>query len=243
MKDEDNDNLKEKEVKEEESESKQTLPKTGPQINFDYHDGNDTTPNTLDDLVNQPAKGEDENPPDSSHMNHQKPHQSSFSYPSNSSVFSETVNRRTKNSLLPLFVLFLIGVGIVSGTVFLLKNRSVKWQTTPTPASTTKPSSTPESTPLALNRSKYKVRVLNGTTTTGLAASVSAKLKDLGYQTDKFANATVSSFAQTVVRVKSSNSDLAKQLIQDLSYQFNATTSSQLIDSDTVDSEIILGIK
>jgi hypothetical protein len=102
---------------------------------------------------------------------------------------------------------------------------------------------TPEPTPEAVDRSKFKIRVLNGTTKTGLAASVSAKLKDLGYQTDKVGNATNSAFQTTLVRVKQSSTGLLDQLIRDVAPDFSAASSTELKDSDSADGEVILGTK
>jgi hypothetical protein len=166
-------------------------------------------------------------------------------------TFSPSFNstpRRRGISPVHIILLILIGLAVIGATVYLLKNQfnvqlGFLQKPTPTPEVTMDPVSTPMPTqePVAIDRSQYKIRVLNGTTTTGLAASVSAKLKDLGYQQEKTGNATNSAFAKTQVRVKPDNDNLSAQLIRDLSDKFSAELSIPLKPSDTADGEVILG--
>ncbi len=152
--------------------------------------------------------------------------------------------RTNRNSKVYFLILVVIGLLVVGGAVYLLKNQLSTTAPAPSPSPLviiTSPSPSPSL--VSLDRSKYTIRVLNGTDKAGLAASVSAKLKSLGYQTDQFGNATNSAFLRTVVRVKTAVSDLANQLVRDLSPQFDATVSSNLKSSDQADAEIILGQK
>ena len=149
----------------------------------------------------------------------------------------------TKAAVISIVVVVLILIGAAG---FFLKTRIDKLtaEPSPTPLAETPiatATSTPEPTP-SFDKSKYTIRVLNGTKTSGLAASVSAKLKDLGYTIDKTGNATNSAFTNTVVRVKKdSSTGLLEQLIKDLSPDYSAKESIKLKDSDTNDAEIILG--
>lgn len=165
--------------------------------------------------------------------------------PESSNVFNSKYDGLTRpkgTSKLHIFILVLLGLAIIGGTVYLLRTQFSQ-EPTPTPipeAVVVTP--TPEPTP-PIERSKIKVRILNGTTKTGLAASVSAKLKGLGYQSEKVGNATNSAFERTVVRVKSGTAGLLDQLIKDLTPDFDATTSTELKDQDQADAEVILGTK
>lgn len=145
--------------------------------------------------------------------------------------------------------LAIVGLGVIAVAVYLLKNQSLSPKNpSPSPsAALVIPSPQPTPTPIPTlspeQRGKYKVRVLNGTSKTGMAASVSARLKELGYQTGRAANATNSAFTKTLVRVKAENISLADQLIKDLLPDFDASASLDLKGSETVDGEIILGIR
>lgn len=145
-----------------------------------------------------------------------------------------------------LLILVAIGVVVIGFTVYILKGGfgdiSLTSQPSPSPSPVESPSPTPTPTPEP-ERSQYKIRVLNGSGKTGLAASVSAKLKELGYQVDKTGNATNSAFTQTVVRVKTENEPLIPQIVKDLLPDFDASGTTGLKDDDTVDIEIILGAK
>lgn len=142
--------------------------------------------------------------------------------------------------LLGLIVLLAIGA-----TGYLLKDKFTKPEPTPTPTPVLETPVEEQPTPTpAFDRSKFTLRILNGTKTSGLAASVSAKLKDLGYSVDKTGNATNSAFTKTALRIKKgSSAGLIEQLIKDLNPDYIAQESENLKDSDTVDAEIILGVE
>lgn len=153
---------------------------------------------------------------------------------------------RRKSSIWQLLILALIGAGVIGGTVYFLKyqfNEEVSPSPSPVVEETiSTPSPTPTPPP-AITRSSYKVRVLNGTPTSGLAASVSAKLKGLGYQTERTGNATNSAFEKTVIRVKegSTSASLVDALVKDLAPDFSAGGEKSLRSSEAVDVEVILG--
>lgn len=141
----------------------------------------------------------------------------------------------------------LLGIGIIILvlliSLFLFRGSGEKVEPSPTPLplSETEPTSSPLPE-ASFDRSDYKLRVLNGTTTSGLAASTSAKLKDLGYKIEKVANATNSAFLKTEVRVKPDLKELLENLLKDLSaIEFEGEEGPQLKDSDTSDGEVILG--
>lgn len=148
-----------------------------------------------------------------------------------------------RGSFLHLIILILIGLAVIGGTVYLLKyqfNSTPSPTPTPTPEATASPAATP--TP-AIENSKFKIRVLNGTTTSGLARTVSDKLKELGFQIDKTGNAPKQDYKSTEIKVKSSASGLYDQLAKDLGSDYTASNSGELKDSDAADAEVILGGK
>lgn len=141
---------------------------------------------------------------------------------------------------------FILGVAVIllilGGLFYFLKARpKAKVEPSPSPAVSLEESSPQPSPSPSFERSKYTLRVLNGTSTQGLAASTSAKLKDLGYKIEKVANATNSAFLKTVVRVKPNLEELLENLIKDLMSDLKGEKGPDLKDSDTSDGEIILG--
>lgn len=231
------DHLSEEEVEKlNEKEQKETLTSEAENIGDEKEDEGPT----LDDLAKEEPIPQLGNAPRSQYFSETSP------LPETGNVFNskyDSLGRPKGSSKLHIFILILLGLAIIGGTVYLLRSQFSKESTpTPTPeAPIVTPS--PEPTPAPLERSKFKVRVLNGTTKSGLAASVSAKLKGLGYQSDKVGNATNSAFEKTVVRVKSSATGLLDQLVRDLSPDFSASSDSPLKDSDSADAEIILGTR
>lgn len=148
-------------------------------------------------------------------------------------------------SKLHLVILLLLGIAVIGGTVYFLKTQfksnqqtAVVVETAPEP--TLEPTPTPE--PEA-NRADFTIKVLNGTTTTGLAGEITEKLKELGYKTEKGANAPRQDFEQTLVSVKPGQEILLNTLIKDLSYQFEASAGPTLKETDPLDAQIILGEK
>lgn len=153
---------------------------------------------------------------------------------------------------------FLLGIAaillILGGAFYFLKVRPGTQEPSPSPKSISpsleeSPSPSPQP---SFDRSKYTLRILNGTATQGLAASTSAKLKDLGYRIERTANASNSAFLKTVVRVKPRSVDmnvvkpgleeLLEKMLADLSsIDFKGEEGPQLKDSDTADGEVIIG--
>jgi hypothetical protein len=138
----------------------------------------------------------------------------------------------------------LVVLALIAVSAYLLRGQFSQSSSSasPSPASVVVEESTPTPSP-SFDRSKYSVRVLNGTSKSGLASTVSAKLKDLGYTADKTGNATNSATPRTLVRVKADSADLLAQLIKDLSPDYDASSGASLKDADTVDAEVVIGSK
>ncbi len=191
------------------------------------------------------VEGEDSNTSDMSLNREEQPHEfrrvgANPQIPS-SGVYSSTSSGGSK---LPLIIIGIVILALIAGAGFFLREKLRQQADSgpaPTPTQTTPiVEETPTPTP-DFDRSKYTIRILNGTKTAGLAGSVSAKLKELGYKTERTGNATNSAFTQTVVRAKDSSSDVIAQLIKDLGSEFPAASGSALKANDPADAEIILG--
>lgn len=155
------------------------------------------------------------------------------------------MNNKPSGMSKPMVLVFgLIVLGLIGGAAFLLRDRLTGEQATPSPSPLVEsPMIEPSPSASTFDRSKFTLRVLNGTKKSGLAASVSAKLKELGFQVEKTANASGSSHPRTIVSVKSDLSNLLEQLVKDLSGDFDASEGASLKSSDSADGEIILGDK
>lgn len=153
-------------------------------------------------------------------------------------------NGKKGDSKALLLILGLIVLVVIGMVAFFLRDRIIKpsGESQPSPSPIVQEFPSPSPSP-EFDRSKYTLRILNGTKTSGLAASVSAKLKELGYNIDKTGNASGSAIPRTLVKVKAATSELLEQLIRDLSPDYDGSASAELKDSDTVDGEITIGAK
>ncbi len=147
-----------------------------------------------------------------------------------------------------IIILLLIGGAVIGATVYLLQNQfnfpGQPAETAPSPvAQITESTPMPTPTPAPIERSQFKVRVLNGTTEAGIAKKVLDKMKDLGYQTDRAGNAPKQDYTQTVIRVKEGDSTISAQITKDLAPDFEASIAPDLDKAEKIDAEIILGEK
>lgn len=152
-----------------------------------------------------------------------------------------TYGPKKSGNKIHLLILILIGLAVIGGTVYLLKSQFESTPAEPSPSPIAIESPTPQPTQ-SFDRAQYKLRVLNGTSTSGLAGSVSAKLKELGYQIDKTGNAPNQNFKKTEIKTKSTTTGLSDQLLKDLPSEYSdASVAASLKDSDAADAEVILG--
>lgn len=108
--------------------------------------------------------------------------------------------------------------------------------TTPTPTPTSAPTPTPTS---SIERSNFKVRVLNGTTKAGAAGALADKLKELGWQILSTGNATNQNTAKTTIKAKEAT--VSAILVTDIKDDYQATVAADLKASDRADAEITIG--
>lgn len=164
---------------------------------------------------------------------------------SSSPIYSSS--KVQQGNKLHLLILTVIGLIVIGATIYLLKQTFTGGETeestpSPSPKQISTPTPIPTSLPEVIDRSEFKIRVLNGTGTSGLAAKTADTLKELGYKTDKVGNATNSAFTKTLIRAKKDNKALIDQLTQDLK-EFNPVSEGELKDSDSADAEVTLGGK
>jgi chemotaxis protein histidine kinase CheA len=150
-----------------------------------------------------------------------------------------------------LLVLVLIGIGVIGFTVYILKGGfgDINLGTTepspsPSAAATAEPTPTPTPAP-EIEKADFTVKVLNGTTTSGLAGKVRDKVKELGYETATPGNNSDTDVEQTEVRVKegTESAALLQSLIADLAPDYEAIAGDPLDDKAAYDAEVIVGAK
>lgn len=149
-----------------------------------------------------------------------------------------------------IIILILLSLGVGG---YILKDKVIDRfsdRFEPSPSPTVKPTHPPAGGPILspkpsplpkIERTKYKLRVLNGTDKVGEAKALADKLQGLGWQILSVGNATPSGVARTQVRTKLDLVDLQALIVADLGSEFNASTSSDLKDVDKADGEVILG--
>lgn len=150
-----------------------------------------------------------------------------------------------------LLILVIIGIVVIGFTVYILKGGfgDIKIGTaspSPSPSATATPEATPTPTPEPeIERGEFTVRVLNGTSTSGLAGKIRDKMKELGYKTATPGNAADSDVAQTEIRVKegSESATLYERLKLDLAPDYEAVEGEKLDDKVAYDAEVIIGAK
>lgn len=152
-----------------------------------------------------------------------------------------------------LLILVVIGVAVIGFTVYILKggfgelNIGSTASPSPSPSVEAPPIPTPPPTPEPeIEKGDFSVRVLNGTSTSGLAKTISDKLKGEGYKTSGTGNAPDGDdVAQTQIRVKEGTESamLFESLKADLAPDYEATQGDDLAKSATYDAEVVIGAK
>lgn len=150
-----------------------------------------------------------------------------------------------------LLVLVLIGIAVIGFTVYILKGGfgdisigTAKPSPSPSVAATPEPTPTPTPEP-EVERGNFTVKVLNGTTTSGLAGKIRDKLKELGYKTATPGNNSDTDIDQTEIRVKegTQSATLFERLKLDLAPDYEAKKGEDLDSKSANDAEVIIGAK
>lgn len=139
-----------------------------------------------------------------------------------------------------VLVTFVGGAFIFRDKIVAKLNRAETGSEVVTPTPTPEPAPTPTPTPVSVDRSQFKVRVLNGTTKTGAASALADKLKSLGWQIQNIGNAVGQDTPKTLVRSKTAT-DSAVVLVADLASDLLATATADLRQADRADLEVVIG--
>ncbi len=165
-------------------------------------------------------------------------------------------------NLRPLIIPLTLTVLLIAGVVFggLMFFRRTTSTPAPTPIETPK---TPEATPSAeeattsagpltivetehapspsteLDKSAYKIQVLNAKGVQGVAAKTQDKLEELGYQVVDIDNASWR--PNSIIKVKEGNEDLLECLTKDLEGEYNLTEPEILEEESEFDAVVIIG--
>lgn len=178
-------------------------------------------------------------------MEPQQPQQSQQS-PENTSFGLEMKesNRGGRNWLLIIGVVLLL-LALLGGGFFFYKNMNSGEVVSATPTESPFAMATTAATPLPsvppaskIDRASWDLEVLNGTGKSGLAATVKAKLEDMGYTVSKVGNAPDATVTKILVNKKMAADQDA--LLADLKSEFNVDTAGVLSDS-SASARIILG--
>lgn len=150
--------------------------------------------------------------------------------------------------LLPLILLVVAVAGVfvfkdkVAAKAATVKQLIVNRGVMPTPTQVPVPTQAPTPTPTPnIDRTKYTIRVLNGTLQSGAASTLGDSLKALGWKIQKVGNADDNNVAATVVHFKKGNDAVGAALVSDLGSKFTASASATLPISDKADAEVIIG--
>lgn len=199
--------------------------------------------NDLEDAGGREGSSETEHPSENQSVSTSRINQTSF--PSDEPILEPKGERSRWVVFIPVLILI-----IIAGLVFFYKDKLLskvmnltnfgkeEIQVTPTPIPTPTPTPT-----ISVDRSKFTLRVLNGTPTTGAAGTLADKLKAKGWLIDKTGNATSSAVAESYVRGKPGTDDAIKVLIDDVSDYQASSSSSSLKSNDKADLEFVIGKK
>lgn len=130
-----------------------------------------------------------------------------------------TARRRKKDSKLnkKLLIFIIIGILIVIGVVFLLKEPNIEVEPTQAPTETPvqEQNPTPTETPEPIDKENISIQVLNGTGISGQAGYLKDQLQSLGYSDVEVGNADEQDYEETQVTYSSSLDDRVKQELTD----------------------------
>ncbi len=102
------------------------------------------------------------------------------------------------------------------------------------------PSKTPEKE--TIDRSKWSLEILNGTSKPGLAREVADRLEKKGYKVSKAGNANSNSYSETQIFISDEKEDLEIQLfMEDVGVEFDVSEQSGEIDGLSNSARIIIG--
>jgi hypothetical protein len=127
-----------------------------------------------------------------------------------------------------------------TGNLVKLKGNSLG-ETRPTP--TLVPTKGPSATRMIEPREVVKIKVLNGSGIPGKAGELAEKLKHKGYKDIETGNAPSYEVAQTQVKIKPNKKNYLELVFGDVKESYEAISSLDLGETETVDVVVIIGRK
>ena len=144
-----------------------------------------------------------------------------------------------------IIIVGIIAALIIGGTMIARRNKTSEATITPTPSfvePTEEPTPTPEE---EADIATFNVKVLNGTSTAGLAAKVKTQLETAGFTVSSVGNADKKDYQQVVIQAKTTvPSSVTDTLKATLAKTYPVSSSvEELDDSDEDDIVVIVGMK
>lgn len=151
---------------------------------------------------------------------------------------------KPKSSAKTFLGIFILIIFVVGGfLIFKDSNKNNIAEETPAPEEQFVTESTPEATPVPVDKSKVAVEIQNGTGISGEAAYLRDALKALGYSDFKLGNAATSDNVTTTVTYKST---VAQSVQDEVSEKLNALYKEVTVKSSTTqvsDVVVITGLQ
>ena len=165
-----------------------------------------------------------------------------------SGIYASTPSDGPKSSKLALIIPVILILAVFGGAIYFRSEimSKIKQFNAPkeVPNTTIEPTPTPTPTPIPVERGQYKVRVLNGTTTAGLAGKLADKLKGLGWLIDKTGNNSDQTVEESIIRAKPNIPDFVIEgMMGDITDYQAGSSSAALKTTDKADLEIVIGKK
>ncbi len=152
-----------------------------------------------------------------------------------------------KKPITSLFVwaIVTILVAIATGGILFAaakKTSPLKLFARPTPTPTATPTPTPTPTPVAIDKTAFEIKVLNGGGTPGAAGKMKTFLEEKGYTVASTGNTEEYTFTTTEIHGKDTMKDAIANLETDLKDTYTlGTVAADLTASSSVDVEVIVG--
>ncbi len=183
--------------------------------------------------------------------------------------FDSPPTRRSKRSkkwiVLVIFLILLVGIGVVAAKFLTKASAPVSSKTTPTPTDYIFPTDTPapsgkltpspsvSGTPAPSGKvsispsatptkSSATITVENGSGTAGVANKMATFLKGLGYTVVSTTNADNFNYTNVTIEVKKSESSILPKLKSDISANYSVgSATATLPESSSTDAVVIIG--
>jgi len=143
-----------------------------------------------------------------------------------------------------IIIVGIVAALIIGGSLIARRNQSSQATITPTPnfvEPTEEPTPTPEE---EADIATFNVKVLNGTSTAGLAAKVQKQLEDVGFTVSSIGNADKKDYQQVIIQAKSTvPSTVTDTLKTTLGKTYTVGSVEELDSSEEDDIVVIVGIK